>query len=63
MLSLGTSFTALRFAIWWIYIWVPVGFGITGIQYFLTAIKNINSKDVYLSTAMVDGYSDTETEV
>lgn len=63
MQSRGRVLPALNLPIWWIYIWVPVGFGITGIQYFLTAIKNITSKDVYLSTAMVDGYSDTETEV
>ena len=61
--SKGRVLPALGFPIWTIYLWVPLGFGITGIQYFLTAIKNLREKDVYLSTAMVDGYSDTETEV
>ncbi len=61
--SRGRVLPALGLPIWWIYIWVPVGFAITGIQYFLTAVKNFREKDVYLSTAMVDGYSDTETEV
>ncbi len=61
--SKGRVLPALGFPIWTIYVWVPLGFGITGIQYFLTAIKNFREKDVYLSTAMVDGYSDTETEV
>ncbi|MEX0431057.1 TRAP transporter small permease [Spiribacter insolitus] len=59
----GRVLPALGFPIWTIYVWVPLGFGITGIQYLLTAIKNLREKDVYLSTAMVDGYSDTETEV
>ncbi len=59
----GRVLPALGFPIWTIYVWVPLGFAITGIQYFLTAIKNLREKDVYLSTAMVDGYSDTETEV
>lgn len=63
MQSRGRVLPALNLPIWWIYIWVPVGFGITGIQYLLTAVKNITGKDVYLSTAMIDGYSDTETEV
>jgi TRAP-type C4-dicarboxylate transport system permease small subunit len=61
--SRGRILPALGFPIWWIYIWAPVGFGITGIQYFLTAIKNFTSEDVYLSTGVVDGYADTESEV
>lgn len=59
----GRILPALGFEIWIIYIWVPIGFAITGIQYFLTGIKNITSKDVYLSTGVVDGYADTESEV
>lgn len=59
----GRILPALGFEIWWIYIWAPVGFAITGIQYFLTAIKNLTSKDVYLSTGVADGYADTEKEV
>ena len=61
--SRGRILPALGFEIWWIYIWAPVGFAITGIQYLLTAIKNFTTKDVYLSTGVVDGYADTETEV
>jgi len=61
--SRGRILPALGFEIWWIYVWVPVGFAITGIQYLLTAIKNLTSKDVYLSTGVVDGYADSESEV
>ena len=61
--SRGRILPALGFEIWWIYVWAPVGFAITGIQYLLTAIKNFTSKDVYLSTGVVDGYADTESEV
>lgn len=59
----GRILPALGFEIWWIYIWVPLGFAITGIQYLLTAYKNITSPDVYLSTGVLDGYADTEKEV
>src|SRR5680860_230701 len=59
----GRILPALGFEIWWIYIWVPVGFAVTGIQYFLTAIKNFTSEDVYLSTGVIDGYADSESEV
>ncbi|WP_100639074.1 TRAP transporter small permease [Marinobacter salexigens] len=61
--SRGRILPALGFEIWWIYIWAPVGFAVTGIQYFLTAIKNLTSEDVYLSTGVIDGYADSETEV
>ncbi|MBO1520106.1 TRAP transporter small permease [Oceanisphaera pacifica] len=61
--SRGRILPALGFKIWWIYVWAPIGFTVTGIQYLLTAVKNITSPDVYLSTGVVDGYADTETEV
>lgn len=59
----GRVLPALGFQIWITYIWVPVGFGITGVQYFLTTIKNLTSSDVYLSTSVVDSYADAESEV
>ncbi len=46
-----------------IYLWVPVGLAVTGIQYLMTAIKNVVSRDVYLSTSVLDGYEEKETEV
>lgn len=59
----GRILPALGFPIFIIYVWVPMGFLITGIQYLLTAVKNLTSRDVYLSTGVLDGYKDTETEV
>lgn len=61
--SKGRVLPALGIPIYLIYLWVPLGFLITGIQYLLTAIQNLTSRDVYLSTSVVDGYKDTETEV
>lgn len=54
--------TARGVPVWLIYVWVPVGFAVTGIQYFLTGIKNLGSRDVYLSTGVTDGYCDTESQ-
>lgn len=59
----GRVMPTLGFPVFLIYLWVPIGFTITGIQYFMTGIKNMFSKDVYLSTQVLDGYEDTETEV
>jgi TRAP-type C4-dicarboxylate transport system permease small subunit len=61
--SRGRVLPSLNIPVWIMYVWVPVGFTVTGIQYLLTAFKNITSRDVYLSTHVVDGYKDTETEV
>lgn len=59
----GRVLPALQIPVWWIFVWVPVGFLVTGIQYLLTAIKNMMEKDVYLSTNVLEGYEKTETEV
>lgn len=58
----GRILPALGVEIWWIYVWAPVGFAITGIQYLLTAIKNIGSDQVYLSTRVTDDYTNTDTK-
>ena len=59
----GRVLPTMGIPLYLMYVWVPIGFTITGIQYLLTAIKNLTSRDVYLSTHVVDGYEDTETEV
>ncbi|MGM0594390.1 MAG: TRAP transporter small permease [Pseudomonadota bacterium] len=59
----GRVLPAMGIPVWSIYLWVPIGFCITGIQYALTGVKNLTSKDVYLSTGVVDSYADTESEV
>ena len=62
--SRGRVLPSLQIPVWIILVWVPVGFFMTGMQYLLTAIKNMTSKDIYLSTAVLEGYdSDEETEV
>lgn len=59
----GRILPALQIPIWWIFLWVPVGLAVTGIQYLLTGLQNLMSRDVYLSTQVLDGYDDDETEV
>ncbi|SFC30668.1 TRAP-type C4-dicarboxylate transport system, small permease component [Marinospirillum celere] len=63
MYKTGRVLPTLGFPIYMIYLWVPIGLTVTAIQYFMTGIKNFVSKDVYLSTHVLDGYEDTETEV
>lgn len=48
--SKGRVMPALGVPVYIIYLWVPVGFFITGVQYALTTVKNIREKEIYLST-------------
>lgn len=59
----GRSLPALGIPAYVIYLWVPIGFAVTGVQYSFTMIKNIRQKDVYLSTKVKDGYTQAEIEV
>lgn len=60
----GRLLSALQIPVWWTLVWVPLGFALTGLQYALTAVKNILEKDIYLSTLVLEGYGqDDEREV
>lgn len=59
----GRVLPALQIPVWWTLVWVPVGFFMTGMQYTLTAIKNLVSRDIYLSTSVLEGYDNDEQEV
>jgi C4-dicarboxylate transporter DctQ subunit len=48
--SKGRIMPALGVPVYIVYLWVPVGFFITGAQYALTTVKNIQEKEIYLST-------------
>lgn len=61
--SSGLILPSLQIPVYWIFLWVPIGFFVTAMQYLLTAIKNMTSKDIYLSTNVLEGYSDDELEI
>ncbi len=61
--SKGRVLPSLQIPVWTIYLWAPIGFLVTGIQYALTAVKNLIEKDIYLSTNVLEGYEETEVEV
>lgn len=48
--SKGRVMPALGVPVYLVYLWVPVGFLVTGVQYLLTTIKNLREKEIYLST-------------
>ncbi|KAA5604108.1 TRAP transporter small permease [Roseospira marina] len=59
----GRIAPSLRIPVYLTFVWVPIGFVITGIQYLLTAVANLTRPDVYISASVVDTYEDTETQV
>ncbi len=59
----GRLLPSLQIPVWWTLVWVPVGFFMTGMQYLLTAIKNMTEKDIYLSTNVLEGYDNDELEI
>ena len=59
----GRVLPSLQIPVWIILVWVPIGFFMTGLQYILTAIKNMIERDIYLSTNVIEGYDDEELEV
>ncbi|WP_022665166.1 TRAP transporter small permease [Desulfospira joergensenii] len=59
----GRILPALGLPVFYIYLWVPVGFIMTGLQYGFTAVKNLTQPDVYLSTHVKDGYADAAIEI
>ena len=46
----GRVYPALGIPVYISYLWVPIGFLVTGIQYALTLIKNLQNNEIYLST-------------
>lgn len=46
----GRVYPALGIPVYVSYLWVPIGLAVTGIQYALTFLKNLQDKEIYLST-------------
>ena len=62
-LGRGRVLPALQIPVWITLAWVPLGFLLTGIQYVLTAVKNVIEDDIYLSTNVLEGYDNDEREI
>lgn len=58
--SRGRVTPALQVPVFWTYLWVPIGFAITGIQYLFTVIRNLVEEDVYISYEERDVYDETD---
>ncbi|WP_290649656.1 TRAP transporter small permease [Aquisalimonas sp.] len=50
------STSALGIPLWMIYLSMPIGFTLAGIQYWLTAFRNLTTREVYRSFTELEGY-------
>lgn len=56
----GRVTPALQIPLYLTYLWLPVGFTITGIHYMLAVYKNIVAEDIYLSYDVKEGYEEVD---
>ncbi|MGB1539435.1 MAG: TRAP transporter small permease [Rickettsiales bacterium] len=59
--DLGKVTPALQIPLYLTYLWVPVGFTITGIQYVLAIVQNLRKDGVYISYSEIDRYETPDT--
>jgi TRAP-type C4-dicarboxylate transport system permease small subunit len=59
----GTVTPALRVPVYVTYVWVPIGFVITGVQYLLAIVRNLQAPEVYISYTEVDAYDEADPTV
>ena len=59
---LGTVTPSLQLPLYLTYIWVPIGFFITGLQYALTVVSNLRHSDIYLSYEEIDSYDESHQQ-
>lgn len=57
MYAKGRVYPALGIPVYISYLWVPIGLFVTGVQYALTFLKNLQEPDIYLSTDLREAES------
>lgn len=60
--SRGRTSSALSIPLWIPYLIAPVGFALAGIQYWLTALRNLTSKQIYRSFTELEAYDEVPSE-
>jgi C4-dicarboxylate transporter, DctQ subunit len=58
--TLGKVTPSLQVPLYLTYFWVPLGLVITGIQYVMTVVKNLQSDEIYISYEQIDSYDEGE---
>lgn len=61
--AVARTSSALNIPIWIPYLIAPIGFVLAGIQYWLTAARNLTSDRLYRSFTELEGYDDVPAEL
>ena len=56
----GRVTPALQIPLYITYVWLPIGFAITGIQYLLAIYRNLTQPEIYLSFEEQEGYEELD---
>ncbi|MDN6180016.1 MAG: TRAP transporter small permease [Halomonas subglaciescola] len=62
MYSRGRTSSALHIPMWMVYTSLPIGFTLAGVQYVLTAVRNMISKDIYRNFREKEEFADVPTD-
>ncbi len=61
--ALGQATPSLGIPLWLIYLWVPIGLTLSGIQYLLTTFRNLTAPELYRSFTERETYDTLESEI
>lgn len=61
LIDFGRVTPALQVPMYYVYAFVPLGLFMTGIQYTLTAVRNLLDTEIYISFSKVDAYDETHS--
>lgn len=61
--SRGRTSSALNIPLWIPYLAAPIGFALAGVQYWLTAARNLLSKDIYRSFSEKEAYDEVPNDL
>jgi TRAP-type C4-dicarboxylate transport system permease small subunit len=62
MQSRGRTSSALHIPMWIVYTSLPIGFTLAGVQYVLTAVRNMISKEIYRNFREKEEFTDVPTD-
>lgn len=58
----GRTTSALRIPLWTVYLAVPIGLALAGIQYWMTAVRNLTTEGIYRSFNEEEEYAEVPME-